>query len=367
MVLSIILLNLAPRPIPLYPLPYTLYPIPYSLYPIPYSTTTMKRFSLLSLAIALTFTGIAQIIKPADPLAHTFSIVARDPKTGEMAVAVQSHWFSVGSVVSWGEAGVGVVATQSFTNKSFGLRGLEFLKQGKSPQEALDILLSDDSGKDFRQVAILDKQGRVATHTGKSCIDMAGHLNGENFSVQANMMLNDKVVPAMEAGWKEYHALPLAERMVAVLKEGQKAGGDIRGKQSAVLLVFAPEASKTPWNDKLIDLRVDDAVDPINEIDRLLKVFRAFEHMNKGDYYVEINEMKNAMDEYNKAMKLFPDNLEMQYWTAITLANGKEISKASAMLQSIYKKDPNWRELTRRLPKSGVLIVSQNELAELLR
>jgi uncharacterized Ntn-hydrolase superfamily protein len=334
---------------------------------MPFSPTTMKRFSVLSLAIAITFSGIAQVLKPADPLAHTFSIVARDPKTGEMAVAVQSHWFSVGSVVSWGEAGVGVVATQSFTNKSFGMRGLEFLKQGKSPQEALDILLSDDSGKDFRQVAILDKLGRVATHTGKSCIDMAGHSNGENFSVQANMMLNDKVIPAMEAAWKKYNTLPLAERMVAVLKEGQNVGGDLRGKQSAVLLVFAAETSKTPWNDKLIDLRVDDAIDPIKEIDRLLKVFRAFEHMNKGDYYVEINEMKNALDEYNKAMKLFPDNLEMQYWTAITLANGKEISKASAMLQSIYKKDPNWRELTRRLPKSGVLIVSQNELAELLR
>jgi len=327
----------------------------------------MKRFSLLSLAIAFMFQGVAQSVKPPDPLAHTFSIVARDSRTGEMAVAVQSHWFSVGSVVSWGEAGVGVVATQSFTNKSFGMRGLELLKQGKSPQEALDILLSDDSGKDFRQVAILDKLGRAATFTGKSCIDMAGHQNGENFSVQANMMLNDKVVPAMEKAWKEYSALPLAERMVAVLKEAQKAGGDIRGKQSAVLLVFAAETSATPWNDKLIDLRVDDAVDPIKEIERLLKVFRAFEHMNKGDYYVEINEMKSAMDEYNKAMKLFPDNLEMEYWTAITLANSKEISKASEMLQSIYKRDPNWRELTRRLPKSGVLLVSEKELNELLR
>jgi len=156
------------------------------------------RYYILPLVIILTFQSTAQSIKPSDPLAHTFSIVACDPNTGEMAVAVQSHWFSVGTGVSWGEAGVGVVATQSFTNKSFGLRGLELLKQGKSPQEALEILLSDDSGKDFRQVAILDKLGRVATHTGKSCIDMAGHANGENFSVQANMMLNDKVVPVME-------------------------------------------------------------------------------------------------------------------------------------------------------------------------
>jgi uncharacterized Ntn-hydrolase superfamily protein len=325
------------------------------------------RYYISLFAMIMTLSAIAQSTKPNDPLAHTFSIVARDPNTGEMAVAVQSHWFSVGTGVSWGEAGVGVVATQSFTNKSFGLRGLTLLKQGKSPQEALDILLSDDTGKDFRQVAILDKQGRVATHTGKSCIDAAGHANGENFSVQANMMLNDKVVPAMEKAWKENSTLPLAERMVAVLKAAQGVGGDIRGKQSAALLIVAPEATAAPWNDRLLDLRVDDATEPIQEIERLVKVYRAYEHMNKGDYHVEKNEMKSAMDEYNKAMKMFPDNLEMQYWTAITLANGKEISRASAMLQPIYKKDPNWRELTKRLPKVGLLTVSEKDLKELIR
>ena len=325
------------------------------------------RYFIVLLLIICSHSGISQSIKPSDPFAHTFSIVARDPNTGEMAVAVQSHWFSVGTVVSWGEAGVGVIATQSFTNKSFGMRGLALLKEGKSPQETLDILLSDDTGKDFRQVAILDNSGRVATHTGKSCIDVAGHTNGENFSVQANMMLNDKVVPAMEKAWKENNALPLAERMIEVLKAAQQVGGDIRGKQSAALLVIGPTASAEPWNDKLIDLRVDDGDEPILEITRLLKVFRAYEHMNKGDYYVEKNEMQKAMDEYNQAMKMFPDNLEMQYWTAITLANNKDIAKASAMLQPIYKKDANWRELTKRLPKVGLLQVSEKDLKELLR
>lgn len=325
------------------------------------------RYFILLLFIIWSNPGISQSVKPSDPFAHTFSIVARDPNTGEMAVAVQSHWFSVGTVVSWGEAGVGVIATQSFTNKSFGMRGIALLKEGKSPQETLDILLRDDTGKDFRQVAILDKSGRVATHTGKSCIDVAGHTNGENFSVQANMMLNDKVVPAMERAWKENNALPLAERMIEVLKAAQQAGGDIRGKQSAALLVVGPAASAEPWNDKLIDLRVDDGDEPIREITRLLKVFRAYEHMNKGDYYVEKNEMQKAMDEYNQAMKMFPDNLEMQYWTAITLANNKDIVKASAMLQPIYKKDANWRELTKRLPKVGLLQVSEKDLKELLR
>lgn len=305
--------------------------------------------------------------KPTDPFAHTFSIVARDANTGEMAVAVQSNWFSVGTVVSWGEAGVGVIATQSFVNKSFGIRGLNLLKEGKSPQETLDLLLSDDSGKEFRQVAILDTQGRVATHTGKSCIDAAGHSNGENFSVQANMMLNDKVVPAMEKAWKENASLRLPERMVAVLQAAQQAGGDIRGKQSAALLVVAPKASEEPWNDRLVDLRVDDSKDPIAEIARLLKVFRAYEHMNQGDLYVEKNQMQEAMDEYGKAMKMFPENLEMQYWTAITLANNKDIPKASAMLQKIYKKDPNWRELTRRLPKAGLLQVSDEDMKVLVK
>jgi uncharacterized Ntn-hydrolase superfamily protein len=298
-------------------------------------------------------------------LAHTFSIVARDPKTGEMAVAVQSHWFSVGTVVAWGEAGIGVVATQSFVNKSFGLRGLELLKQGKSPQETMDILLSDDAGKEVRQVAILDTQGRVATHTGKNCIDAAGHLNGANFSVQANMMLNDKVWPAMAAAWKKYEQFPLAERVMEVMKSAQAAGGDIRGKQSAVLMIFAPHKSSEPWNDKLIDLRIDDSKEPIKELERLLKVHRAYEHMNQGDLYTEKNDMANAMKEYNAAMKQFPENLEMKYWTAITLANNKQVSKALPMLKEIYAKDPNWRELTKRLPKVGLLSVSEEELRRL--
>lgn len=325
------------------------------------------RIIITSLFLIIVHNSFAQSYKLNEPLAHTFSIVARDANTGEMAVAVQSHWFSVGTVVSWGEAGVGVVATQSFVNKSFGPRGLELLKQGKSPDEAVKILLSDDPGESVRQLAILDKTGRVSTHTGKKCIDEAGHKNGENFSVQANMMLNDKVVPAMEKAWLGNASLPLAERMIAVLKAAQDAGGDIRGKQSAALLVVRGESTGELWNDRLIDFRVDDDENPIVEIERLLKVHRAYEHMNLGDLYAEKGDMKKAMDEYNAAMKMFPQNLEMQYWTAITLASNNEIKKASSMLQSIYKEDSNWRELTKRLPKIGLLTVSDNDLKELTR
>jgi uncharacterized Ntn-hydrolase superfamily protein len=325
----------------------------------------MKYVIILFLFISIQLQ--AQYFSNKEPFAHTFSVVGRDPKTGDMAVAVQSHWFSVGTTVSWGEAGVGVVATQSFINKSFGLRGLALLKDGKSPQEALDALLENDPGKDVRQVAILDTKGRVATHTGKNCIDDAGHLNGEGFSVQANMMLNKNVVPAMEKAWKKNSNLELAERMVAVLKAAQAAGGDIRGKQSAALIVVKAKATNEPWNDRAIDIRVDDHAEPISELERILKTYRAYEHMNRGDLEVEQGNMEKAMTEYRAAMTMFPDNLEMQYWTAITLASNKKVKEASAMLQKIYQKDANWRELTRRLPKVGLLTVSPEELKELTR
>ena len=304
--------------------------------------------------------------RKGEPLAHTFSVVARDSKTGEMGLAVQSHWFSVGTVVSWGEAGVGVIATQSFVNKSFGIKGLALLKEGLNPQEVMEKLLEQDEGKDFRQVAILDTKGGVASHTGKKCIMEAGHRNGQDFSVQANMMLNENVVPAMEKAWKENENLPLGERLVAVLKAGQQAGGDVRGKQSAALLVVKGKASDAPWQDRLIDLRVDDHVDPILELERLLKVHRAYDFMNEGDLWVEKGNMDKAMEAYQAAMNLFPKNLEMQYWTAVTLANNGEFEKAKKILKRVFDQEPHWKILTKRLPPVGLLTLSEEELKKLL-
>ncbi len=298
--------------------------------------------------------------------AHTYSIVARDPETGEMGVGVQSHWFSVGSVVSWGEAGVGVVATQSLVNKSFGLRGLELLKQSKTPQECIEILLSDDEGRDVRQVSILDIQGRVATHTGSKCIKHAGHIVGENFSVQANMMLTDKVWSAMADAYNNYHNLPLPERIIKCLEAAESVGGDIRGKQSAALLVVAGEAPENKWEDPLIDLRVEDHVEPLKEICRLLKVWRAYEHMNKGDLAIEQSDMEKALEEYNASMEMFPENLEMKYWTAVSLANNKKMDEALAIFKKVFKKDKNWRLLTERLPESELLNIKKGELDKIL-
>jgi uncharacterized Ntn-hydrolase superfamily protein len=325
--------------------------------------------TLLAMTLIFLFSipTTAQIFNKKEPLAHTFSIVARDEKTGEMAVGVQSHWFSVGTAVSWGEGGVGVVATQSFVLKSYGPKGLELMKQGKTAKEALDMLLKQDEGLDVRQVAMIDTNGNVAAHTGKKCIDYASHIIGKNYSVQSNMMLNNKVCPAMSKAFEASIGKPLAERVLITLNAAEAVGGDIRGKQSAAILVVAGRSEDKPWDEKLIDLRVDDNTAPLKEMDRLLRLFRAYEHMNNGDLAVEKNEMQKAMDEYAAAMKMFPSNLEMQYWTAITLANNKEVKKAAAMLQKIYAKDANWSELTKRLPKVGLLNVSESDLKMLMK
>lgn len=320
----------------------------------------------------LTVTGLlsgifyTQAQRGADPLAHTFSIVARDSVTGELAVAVQSHWFSVGTTVSWAEAGAGAVATQSFVNKSFGLRGLALLKNGLTARQALDSLLRTDPAREVRQVAIVDTNGNVAVHTGNLCIQYAGHIQGESFSVQANMMLGKYVPDAMANAYRASAGKPLAERVLLALEAAQGAGGDIRGKQSAAILIVPGSTAGQPWDERTIDLRVDDHPAPLQELRRLYGVALAYEHMNKGDLAVEKNDMKLAMDEYNAAMKLMPGNLEMQYWTAITLANNRQMDKALPMLQKIFAADSNWRELTRRLPAVNLLVVSPAELQQIL-
>ena len=300
------------------------------------------------------------------PFAHTFSIVAMDEKTGDIGVAVQSHWFSVGSIVSWAEAGVGAVATQSMVNASFGPRGLKLLKQGKTPKEALKILLDSDEGKELRQVAIIDAQGRVAAHTGKKCIAEAGHITGKHYSVQANMMLNNTVWPAMSEAFEKNKGLPLAERMLSALQAAQKAGGDIRGQQSAALIVVKGKASGKPWEDRKIDLRVEDHPRAVAEIGRVLKVYRAYEHMNNGDLAIEHNETDKALQEYGAAQKMFPGNLEMKYWTAVSLVNIGRLEKALPLFKEIFRADANWKTLTPRIVQNGMLKANKTVLKKIM-
>ena len=324
----------------------------------------MKNYFFL-LVLILSEIGFSQVYKKSEPFTHTYSIVARDSVTGEIGVAVQSHWFSVGSIVIYGEAGVGVVATQSLVNPSYGPKGLALMKQGLSPQQALNALLTNDSGQMFRQVAFLNAKGEVATHTGSSCIAEAGHKQGKNFSVQANMMLNDSVWDAMAIAFETTKGT-LSERILASLKAAEKERGDIRGKQSAAILIVKGEASGNSWEDTIMDLRVEDHENPIAELERLMQIHKAYDFMNKGDLAMEKGNSEEAESLYLNAQKLFPDNLEMQYWYAINLLNNKQFEKAEPILKSIFMQNKDWKTLTSRLVVSKLLVVTNDELQEIL-
>jgi uncharacterized Ntn-hydrolase superfamily protein len=304
--------------------------------------------------VCLFVLACAMPVRASEPLVHTYSIVARDAATGDLGVAVQSHWFSVGSIVTWAEAGVGAVATQSFVNPAYGPRGLELMKSGLSAEQALAALLLVDEGRDVRQVAFIDADGTVAAHTGAKCIEAAGHHVGDGYSVQANMMLNDTVAPAMAEAYETADG-DLAERLMATLEAAQAAGGDIRGKQSAAMLIVRGESTGQPWADRVLELRIEDHPSPIAELRRLLTVHRAYEHMNAGDLAVEHGDLELAMAEYGRAAELLPGNLEVQYWAAVTLATSGQLERALPTFREVFAADANWIELTRRLVKPGII------------
>jgi len=296
---------------------------------------------------------------------HTYSIVARDPATGQLGVAVQSHWFSVGPLVPWAEAGVGAVATQSFVDPAYGPLGLELMRSGKTAKQALDGLLASDPGAPVRQVAMIDAQGNLAAHTGERCIPGAGHVIGENFSVQANLMLNDKVWPMMAEAYKKATG-DLASRMLAALDAAQAVGGDIRGKQSAAILIVSGAPTGKPWVDRIMDLRVEDHPEPLAELRRLVDVHRAYQHMNAGDLAIEKNNVEEALREYGAAEAMMPGNLEMTYWHAVSLVNVGRLEESLPLFKKVFAGDPNWLELTPRLPKVGLLSTDDRGLQLIL-
>jgi uncharacterized Ntn-hydrolase superfamily protein len=285
---------------------------------------------------------------------HTFSIVARDPETGEIGVAVQSHWFSVGSVVPWAEAGVGAVATQSFVDASYGKLGLDLMRIGRSAPDALKALLAGDEARDVRQVAMIDAQGRVDAWTGGKDIPSAGHIVGKNYSVQANLMSNDKIWPAMSRAFETTKG-DLAERMLAALDAAQSVGGDIRGRQSAALIVVSGKPTGKPWADRIFDLRVDDSPEPLKELRRLVTLQRAYNHMNAGDLAVEKKDNEGALREYGAAEKLVPESAEMIYWHAVALVNMGRVDESLPLFRKVFAMDKNWATLTPRISKVGLL------------
>lgn len=263
---------------------------------------------------ALLLTLLVTSPTPAHPQGprpvSTYSIVARDVQTGELGVAVQSHWFSVGPLVPWAEAGVGAVATQSFVDPSYGPLGLELMRAGRSAPDALQALLAGDTGRAVRQVGMVDAQGRVATHTGELCIPAAGGQAGDGYVVQANLMEKPTVWPAMAKAF-ETSSGDLAERLLAALDAAEAEGGDIRGRQSAAILVVKARSTGRPWADKVFDLRVEDHPEPLRELRRLVGVQRAYNHMGVGDECVAVKDWACAELEYGAAQRMQPDNAEM--------------------------------------------------------
>lgn len=285
---------------------------------------------------------------------HTYSIVAIDKATGELGAAVQSHWFSVGSNVIWAESGVGAVCTQSFIDPSYGPLGLDLMRAGRSAEDALAGLLRADKNEAVRQVAMIDARGRAAAHTGKNCIPEAGNFVGNGFSCQANLMLKKTVWSAMARAFQAAQG-ELADRLMAALEAAEAEGGDIRGRQSAAIIVVRGRSSGSSWKNRIYDLRVEDNPAPLVELKRLLRLNKAYNFMNRGDDLLTENKVEDAMRSYSQAMAMYPDNAEMVFWPAVTLASTGRVAESLPLFKKVFAIDPNWVILVGRLPGVGQL------------
>ena len=275
----------------------------------------------------------------------TYSIVARDPTSGELGVAVQSHWFSVGSIVPWAAPGVGAVATQSIAEPAYGPRLLDRIAAGQAVGEALDELLAADREARFRQVAAVDARGAVASHTGDDCIPHAGDTAGEAFCTQANLMTSPDVWPAMARAFATAEGR-LSRRLLASLEAGEAAGGDLRGRQSAALLVVPAEGER--WR-KVTDVRVDDHPEPLEELARLLDLSEAYALASEGDELAGAERHEQAAERYRQAAALAPDSDELLFWAGLALAQQGDLEGALERLRRATDIHPGWRELLARL------------------
>jgi uncharacterized Ntn-hydrolase superfamily protein len=289
----------------------------------------------------------------------TYSIVARDPETGELGVAVQSHWFSVGPIVPWARPGVGAVATQANVEVSYGPRGLELLAEGLDAPAALARLVAEDAGAAGRQVAVIDGAGLVATHTGESCIPFAGDVAGAGVSCQANMMASGRVWPAMLAAY-EAATGPLGKRLLSALDAAEGEGGDVRGRQSAALIVV-PAAGEA-WRT-VVTLRVEDHPEPLQELRRLLSLHDAYVVASEADERVNEGRHEAAGELYRRACELAPENTELRFWAGLAAANGGELDAGVEQVRSAIDAHAGWLELLKRLspevaPAAGAVLMA---------
>ena len=275
----------------------------------------------------------------------TYSVVAFDPATREHGVAVQSHWFSVGSLCPWARPGVGAVATQSVVQPAFGPNALDAMAAGSNAAEALEAVLAADELAAMRQVGIADRRGGMAVHTGDGCIAEAGHVVGEHWACQANMMATATVPAAMAAAMAATSG-HLADRLVAALEAAEGEGGDVRGRQSAALLVVP--AAGEPWQTN-VDLRVDDHDDPIGELRRLLALQRAYAVAGQGDELMAAGRDVEAAEMYVRAAELAPGSDELGFWAGLAIAHGGDLAAGVAAVRRAAAIHPGWLTLLDRL------------------
>ncbi|MGH2636865.1 MAG: DUF1028 domain-containing protein [Actinomycetota bacterium] len=293
----------------------------------------------------------------------TYSIVARDPATGDLGVAVQSHWFAAG-IVCWARPGVGAVATQATALIDHGPLALDLLAAGVGAEGSLRARLEADADREVRQVAVLDRAGDVAAHTGASCIPEAGHRTGDGFSCQANMMRRATVWDAMAEVFAAARG-DLASRLLVALEAGEAEGGDIRGRQAARLLVVRAEATERPWEDVLVDLRVDDHPEPLPELRRLFDLKRAYDRLEAAEEMELAGDPEGALRERRAAIEGMPDNPEAAFWTAVSLGFRGRVEEARPLVALAVGADAGWSDLLRRLADRGLMRVTP-ELAEAL-
>jgi uncharacterized Ntn-hydrolase superfamily protein len=280
----------------------------------------------------------------------TYSIVARDPDTGELGVAVQSHWFSVGSIVTWARPGVGAVATQANADPGYGPQLLDLVAAGVHAEQALAMLVANDPAGDSRQVAVVDAAGHVAAHTGSSCMAYAGHVTGTGVSCQANIMATERVWPAMLEAF-EAAAGSLTSRLLDALDAAEREGGDLRGRQSAAILVVAPDAE--PWQT-VVSVRVEDDPEPLEELRRLVALRGAYALAGEADELMGAGRHDEAARLYLRASERAPGNHELMFWAGLSKVHGGDLDAGVAEVQAAIELQPSWRELLRRLPPDAV-------------
>jgi uncharacterized Ntn-hydrolase superfamily protein len=293
----------------------------------------------------------------------TYSIIGRDHGSGEVGIAVQSRWFHAGQDLAWIEPGVGAVCTQAIIEPAYGLRGLRLLRDGRTAEEALAELTAADEGRDVRQVAIADADGRYAQHTGAGCVAAAGHAAGTDCCAQGNMLASATCWGAMIEAFEETEG-DLTDRLLAALDAAEREGGDARGRQAARILVRPAQATGVPWQDRVIDLQVVDHSDPVPELRRLVNVKRAYDHLGKAFDLVGRGDVAGAVDEAAAAHELAPADDQITFWRASFLGGAGRNEEATQAWLEATSAHPGWPEFLNRCVDAGLAPPEARALAE---